>query len=121
MLMQMRGKRSRPPSAANKSEFQPQLINTVAYQEACFIALDGNDCVYLSLSDKALEATSHGKQERKYANVASNARNANGECGSVFGPNAQRTADRAVWGFWLLADLPAQRNSCLTTSGSCFA
>lgn len=74
--MQMRGKESRPPSAANKSELQPRLINTVAYQEACFIALDGNDCVYLSLSDKALEATSHGKQERKYANAASNARNA---------------------------------------------
>lgn len=104
MLMQMRGKESRPPSAANKSELQPRLINTVAYQEACFIALDGNDCIYLSLSDKAQETTSHGKQERKYANVASNARNANGECGSIFRPNTQRTADRVVWGFWLAAD-----------------
>lgn len=66
----MRGKRK------NKSESQPRLINTAAYQKACFIALDGNDCIYLSLSDKASKTTTHGKQECKYANRPSNTRNA---------------------------------------------
>lgn len=52
--------------AANKSELQPRLINTTDYQKACFIAIDGNYCIYLSVGDKALVATTHRKQECKW-------------------------------------------------------
>lgn len=60
------------PFTANKSELQLQLINTMAYQKPCFIALDGNYCIYLSLRDKALKATTHVKQDLKYADLPLN-------------------------------------------------